>query len=542
MRAVFFGLGADGTVGANKNSIKIIGEETENDAQGYFVYDSKKSGAITISHLRFGPGPIRSSYLIKKANFVACHQFGFLERYDMLEYAVPGGTFLLNSPYPEGRGLEAPAPQGPGADRREEAQVLRHRRLRRGREDRHGRPHQLDHADLLLRDLRRPAPRGGDRADQEGDREDLRQEGRGGRQAQLRLGGRDPREPPRGPGRRAHRHREDAADRAPDGARLRQARAGGHHRGQGRPAAGQRLPRGRHLAHRHRAVGEARRSRSRSPSGTTRSASSATSARSSAPTRPSARRSTTATPSPSAPATFKSTDFKGAEFKGKKYTIQVAPEDCTGCNLCVMVCPAKDKSNPKHKAIDMAPMPPLREAERGELRVLPRPARAEARGGQARPQGHAVPDPALRVLGRLRRLRRDPVHQADDAALRRPRAHRERHRLLLDLRRQPPHHPLRAGPQRPRPRLVELALRGQRRVRLRHAARPRPAQGAGGGPRERPRRQARRQPGEGPPRGRPVRRGRHRGAARARPRPQAGAREDPGHASRSGCCCSPTTS
>ena len=101
VRAVFFGLGADGTVGANKNSIKIIGEETDNDAQGYFVYDSKKSGAVTISHLRFGPGPIRSSYLIRRANFVACHQWGFLEKYDVLEYAVPGGTFLLNAPYPK---------------------------------------------------------------------------------------------------------------------------------------------------------------------------------------------------------------------------------------------------------------------------------------------------------------------------------------------------------------------------------------------------------------------------------------------------------
>ena len=79
-RAVFFGLGADGTVGANKNSIKIIGEETDHDAQGYYVYDSKKSGAVTISHLRFGPGPIRSSYLIRRASFVACHQFGFLDR------------------------------------------------------------------------------------------------------------------------------------------------------------------------------------------------------------------------------------------------------------------------------------------------------------------------------------------------------------------------------------------------------------------------------------------------------------------------------
>ncbi|MCA9836444.1 MAG: pyruvate:ferredoxin (flavodoxin) oxidoreductase [Trueperaceae bacterium] len=98
-RAVFWGLGSDGTVGANKNSIKIIGEETDFYAQGYFVYDSKKSGARTISHLRFGPKPIQSTYLIGKANFVAVHQFGFLERYDVLESAGQGATFLLNSPY-----------------------------------------------------------------------------------------------------------------------------------------------------------------------------------------------------------------------------------------------------------------------------------------------------------------------------------------------------------------------------------------------------------------------------------------------------------
>jgi pyruvate-ferredoxin/flavodoxin oxidoreductase len=98
VRALFYGLGADGTVGANKNSIKIIGEETPNFAQGYFVYDSKKSGAITVSHLRFGPHPIRSSYLISQANFIACHQFSFLERFDMLKAAEPGATFLLNSP------------------------------------------------------------------------------------------------------------------------------------------------------------------------------------------------------------------------------------------------------------------------------------------------------------------------------------------------------------------------------------------------------------------------------------------------------------
>jgi len=97
VRAMFFGLGADGTVGANKNSIKIIGEETDMYAQGYFVYDSKKAGSRTVSHLRFGPEPIRAPYLIESANFVACHQFVFLEQVDILKYAKPGAVFLLNS-------------------------------------------------------------------------------------------------------------------------------------------------------------------------------------------------------------------------------------------------------------------------------------------------------------------------------------------------------------------------------------------------------------------------------------------------------------
>jgi pyruvate-ferredoxin/flavodoxin oxidoreductase len=99
VRAIFWGLGSDGTVGANKNSIKIIGEETTNYAQGYFVYDSKKSGARTVSHLRFGPHPIQSSYLISRANFVAVHQFGFLQAVDILAVADEGAVFLLNAPY-----------------------------------------------------------------------------------------------------------------------------------------------------------------------------------------------------------------------------------------------------------------------------------------------------------------------------------------------------------------------------------------------------------------------------------------------------------
>src|SRR4249920_3796090 len=98
--SLFYGLGADGTVGANKNSIKIIGQETELYAQGYFVYDSKKSGAITISHLRSSKRPIRSAYLVDRAGFVACHQFEFVDKIDLLEHASDGAAFLLNAPFP----------------------------------------------------------------------------------------------------------------------------------------------------------------------------------------------------------------------------------------------------------------------------------------------------------------------------------------------------------------------------------------------------------------------------------------------------------
>ncbi|PKL85762.1 MAG: pyruvate:ferredoxin (flavodoxin) oxidoreductase [Ignavibacteriae bacterium HGW-Ignavibacteriae-1] len=100
VRAMFYGLGSDGTVGANKNSIKIIGENTDNYAQGYFVYDSKKAGAVTVSHLRFGPDVIRAPYLISTANFIGCHQTVFLEKFDMIKNLRPGGVFLVNTPVP----------------------------------------------------------------------------------------------------------------------------------------------------------------------------------------------------------------------------------------------------------------------------------------------------------------------------------------------------------------------------------------------------------------------------------------------------------
>ncbi len=103
VRAVFFGLGSDGTVGANKNTIKILGADERLNAQGYFVYDSKKSGSQTVSHLRFGPSPIKAPYLVQQAGFVGCHQAGLLERADVLGLAAPGATLLLNSPHPAER-------------------------------------------------------------------------------------------------------------------------------------------------------------------------------------------------------------------------------------------------------------------------------------------------------------------------------------------------------------------------------------------------------------------------------------------------------
>jgi pyruvate-ferredoxin/flavodoxin oxidoreductase len=97
-RAIFYGMGSDGTVGANKNSIKIIGENTDLYCQGYFVYDSKKSGSRTVSHLRFGPEPIHAPYLVQSANFIACHKFGLIYKIEVLQAAAKGCVFLVNSP------------------------------------------------------------------------------------------------------------------------------------------------------------------------------------------------------------------------------------------------------------------------------------------------------------------------------------------------------------------------------------------------------------------------------------------------------------
>ncbi len=381
VRAVFFGLGADGTVGANKNSIKIIGEETEHDAQGYFVYDSKKSGAITISHLRFGPGPIRSSYLVKKANFVACHQFGFLERYDVLEYAVPGGTFLLNSPYPKDE-LWKHLP------RKVQDQVV----------DKKLKVYTIDAYDVAEKT------------------------GMGGRINSIMqtcffaISGVLPRDEAIAQIKKAIEKtygKKGAEVVKSNFASVDATLENLHEVTVGaptgtvkmRPTVPQTAP---DFVKRVQAVmiegkGDLLPVSAFPVDGTWPTATSQWEKRGIALEIPAwddkiciqCNKCAFVCPHAAirakvyegdalakAPATFKSTDFKGAEFKGKKYTIQVAPEDCTGCNLCVMVCPAKDKSNPKHKAIDMVPMTPLREAEAANYEFflgLPDPKREEVK-------------------------------------------------------------------------------------------------------------------------------------------------------------------
>jgi pyruvate-ferredoxin/flavodoxin oxidoreductase len=381
VRAVFFGLGADGTVGANKNSIKIIGEETDNDAQGYFVYDSKKSGAVTISHLRFGPGLIRSSYLIKKANFVACHQFGFLERYDMLEYAVPGGTFLLNAPFPKDEVWR-------NLPRKVQEEII----------DRKLKVYAIDAYDVAEKTgmggrinsimqtcffaISGVLPR--EQAIAEIKKAIEKTYGKKGAEvvrrnfASVDATLENLHEIPVGSPTSCLKMRATVPDGAPDFVKRVQAVI--------IEGKGDLLPVSAFPVDGTWSTGTARWEKRaialEIPVWDEKICIQCNKCAFVCPH--AAIRAQVYDPAAlaGAPPTFKSVDFKGNEFKGRKYTIQVAPEDCTGCSLCVMVCPVKDKSNPKHKAIDMAPMPPLREAERSNYEfflALPEPKREEVK-------------------------------------------------------------------------------------------------------------------------------------------------------------------
>ncbi len=362
--ALFYGLGADGTVGANKNSIKIIGHETDRFVQGYFVYDSKKSGAITISHLRISPRPIRSAYLIERANFVACHQFEFVDKIDVLEYAAPGAVFLLNA----------------GGD----AATVWDRlplELQRQMIDKRIRFFVIDAYDLA-----KNAGMGGrintimqtcffgisgilprDEAIAHIKKSIEKTYGKRGPevvkrncavvdQALAHL-----QEVPVPQTTSATRSRPPlVSERAPDFVQKVSAvmMAG----------KGDLLPVSAFPVDGSWPIGTAKwEKRNLALEIPVWDAKVCIQCNQCALVCPHAairakvyEDSTLA----GAPPTFKSTAYKAAEYKGKMFTIQVAPEDCTGCNLCVNVCPAKDRTNPKHKAINMEPQAPLRDAER----------------------------------------------------------------------------------------------------------------------------------------------------------------------------------
>ena len=367
VRALFYGLGSDGTVGANKNSIKIIGEDTDLHAQGYFVYDSKKSGAMTVSHLRFGPRPIQSTYLITQASFVACHQWGFLDRVDVLEHAAPGATFLLNSPH-------GPDTVWDHLPREVQADILR-----KGLD-----LHVID-ASTVAREaglgrristvmqtcffaLAKVLPR--DQAIAH-----IKEKARstfavkGEEVVRVNLAAID--------ASLDHLHPVSLPDTVTS---LR-----------GRPPV---VPTGapdfvqKVTAMMLAGQGDRLPVSAFPPDGTWPTGTARWEKRGIAPELPiwdaaiciqcnkcalicphSAIRTKVYPPEAAAqaPAGFQTMAYKTKPFEGQGYTVQVTPEDCTGCGLCVQFCPAKDKSNPRHKSIDMVPMQEVGEARRAAM-------------------------------------------------------------------------------------------------------------------------------------------------------------------------------
>lgn len=391
VRAIFYGLGSDGTVGANKNSIKIIGEETNNYAQGYFVYDSKKSGSVTISHLRFGSQPIHSTYLISQANFVACHQPQFLERYsvkscrngtyDLLEHVVPGGTFLLNTPYsPEEIWQHLPQPiQQQIIDKHLKFYIIDAHKVAResGMGGRINTVMQVCFfavSGVLVKEeaiakikqsiQKTYSNKGNEIVQMNLKAVDLTLEHLYEVNIENKV---------QFPNSTSS-SKSSIPDTAPAFVRdvLGKMIAG----------CGEQIP------------VSALPSDGTYPTGTAKYEK-----RNIARVIPvwdtdvcvqcgkcvmvcphSVIRSKVYEPQAleNAPATFKSASARDRDWQGLKFTLQVAPEDCTGCGICVDVCPAKNKSQPRLKAINMEQQEPLRESERKNwdfFSSLPNPER-----------------------------------------------------------------------------------------------------------------------------------------------------------------------
>jgi pyruvate-ferredoxin/flavodoxin oxidoreductase len=388
VRALFYGLGADGTVGANKNSIKIIGENTDNYAQGYFVYDSKKSGAMTVSHLRFGPQPIRSSYLVSKANFVACHQWIFLERYDMLSALVPGGVFLLNSPF-------GPDEVWDHLPREVQQQLIA----------KQAKLYVID-AYQVARDtgmgsrmntimqvcffaISKVLPR--DEAI-EAIRQSIRDTyGRKGEEVvQKNMQAVDE--------TLAHLHEVKIPQTAtstieipapfPGAPKFERDVLGTIYAGRGDElpvsafSCDGTFPTGT-------AKWEKRNLALEIPEWDSKICIQCGKCAMVCPHAVIRIKAYEAEHLAGAPATFKSCDARDKEWHGLKYTIQVAPEDCTGCGICVDVCPVKNKAQTRLKAINMVPQPPLRapESENWEFFLkIPELDRRKIKAGTIRQQ------------------------------------------------------------------------------------------------------------------------------------------------------------
>ena len=364
VRALFFGLGADGTVGANKNSIKIIGEDTENYAQGYFVYDSKKSGSTTTSHLRFGPRPIHSTYLVSAANFVACHQWMFLERYDVLKAAVPGATFLLNSLYDQNEvwdKLPRHAQQGI-IDKKIKFYVIDGYKVAQatGMGSRVNTIMQTcffaisgvlprDEAiEAIKKSIKKTYGKKGDTI--------VQQNYAAVDQTLANLF------EVKVPAKVTSTIEMPPVVSAKAPAFVQKVTApimAGF--GDDLPVSAMPVDGTFPTA---TAQWEKRNIALEIPVWDTTVCIQCNKCALVCPHASIRVKVFDPAALSSAPSTFKSMDYKGPEYKGVKYAVQVAPEDCTGCGLCVEFCPAKNKSETRLKAINMMPQPPLREQEK----------------------------------------------------------------------------------------------------------------------------------------------------------------------------------
>ena len=364
VRAMFYGLGADGTVGANKNSIKIIGENTANYAQGYFVYDSKKSGAMTVSHLRFGPKPIHSTYLVSKANFVACHQWIFLERYDMLSALVPGGTFLLNSPFgPDEIWNHLPrVVQEQLVAKKAKFFVIDAYQVARDT----GMGSRMNTIlQVCFFAISKVLPR---EEAIEAIRKSIRDTyGRKGEEiVQKNMKAVDE--------TLAHLFEVKVPEQitstiemplpfSAQAPKFEREVLGAIYEGRGDelpvsafPCDGT-FPTGT-------AKWEKRNLALEIPVWDTKTCIQCGKCAMVCPHAVIRIKVYDSRELEGSPATFKSTEVRDKEWAGMKYSIQVAPEDCTGCGICVEICPAKNKTETRLKALNMAPQPPLRVPER----------------------------------------------------------------------------------------------------------------------------------------------------------------------------------